>query len=433
MNIRVPASGNAAKIAKAFLKTQGIEIKHAQALELVARLHGYKDNQAMQADVNFADPMALAAESNVDFEFKGPRNSSVWISVENISVYVKRADEGVIVDLYKKGCEDEESLAGTYLEYNEAMDVCEACGSEVHDGYCKDMTCYYSDWPQWVPPAEIESMTRPALEKKYGVKFRDVSGLLSAAWDRTFVRNHGDKSEQGWWWHEAGKDSDEAQVLAGSQGVDFDGPYDTIDEAAWGYVTMHTRPASATRATATTDSFARSEEIKAKYLQSGCSRHDVQEAMDALREHCSDIFDSGTNMWEFLMEEPHEDKEASDFEPQPVDWAVVAEEENICALMFDKNNEREIVSFAPDALKELARVKDLSNRLSLGKRSAYQYTVAEAGGVIQTVDLHVLQGAHEYEPGYIDLKDGRVLQLLKRTAQGQFRRFSPALNDYVAE
>lgn len=173
MNIRIPASGKAAKIAKAFLKTQGIELKHAQALELVARLHGYTDNQAMQNDVNFQDPLGLAAEGSTDFVFKGARNSSIWITVENISVYVKRADEGVIVDLYKKGNEDDESLAGTYLEYNEAMDACDTCGCELDEhGFCTDETCFHSDWPQEVIREDVESMSTADVEAKYGVEER---------------------------------------------------------------------------------------------------------------------------------------------------------------------------------------------------------------------------------------------------------------------
>lgn len=120
MNIRTPKSGNAARIAKAYLKTLGIELKHAQALELVARLHGYTDNQAMQSDPNFQDPLALVAEGSTDFKMVGPRQSSVYITVENISVYVKRDDEGVSVDLFPLGREMEESLAGTWATYDEA-------------------------------------------------------------------------------------------------------------------------------------------------------------------------------------------------------------------------------------------------------------------------------------------------------------------------
>lgn len=302
MNIRVPQSGKAAKIAKSFLKSQGLDVTHAQALELVARLHGYADNQAMQNDIRFRDPLALKAESSNEFEFKSPRNNSIWISVENVSVYVKRADEGVIVDLYAKGKESESSLTGTYLEYNEAME----------------------------------------------------------------------------------------------------------DD---------------------TDAFAASEAIKARYLQSPCSRHDVQEAMDALRQSCSDIFADDTAMWEFLMEETHEDNETNDFTPQAVNWLNVANESDLCALRFDKNRERELSSYDSSLLEALSFGS--APDLTAAERPVFEYTVAEAGGLAKSVNWQDLQGAQEIEVGVIRLKDGRTLQLLGQDNDGTYRVFSPALNEYI--
>lgn len=307
MNIRVPQSGKAAKIAKSFLKSQGLDITHAQALELVARLQGYSDNQAMQNDVRFQDPLALKADSSNEFEFKGPRNSSIWISVENISVYVKRADEGVIVDLYAKGGEADSSLAGTYLEYNEAL-------------------------------------------------------------------------------------SDDEQADAG-------------------------------------DSFAASEAIKARYLQSPCSRHDVQDAMNALRESCSDIFPNETAMWEFLMEEAHEDNESEDFTPQVVNWLNVANESDLCALRFDKNRERELTSIDTSMLETLSAGNAVDS--SSEYLPVFEYTVAEAGGLAKSATWRDLRDAQEVEAGVIRLKDGRTLQLLAQDCYGGYRVFSPALNEYL--
>ena len=45
--------------------------------------------------------------------------SSVWITVNSVSVHLKRTDEGVVVDLYKKGEEHEDSVASTYAFFNE--------------------------------------------------------------------------------------------------------------------------------------------------------------------------------------------------------------------------------------------------------------------------------------------------------------------------
>lgn len=45
---------------------------------------------------------------------------SIWITVDNISVHVRRTDEGVIADLYALGRETDPCLAGTYAFFAEA-------------------------------------------------------------------------------------------------------------------------------------------------------------------------------------------------------------------------------------------------------------------------------------------------------------------------
>lgn len=44
----------------------------------------------------------------------------VWITVGNISVYLRRTDEGVAIDLYPVGQEMHDSLAGTWALFSEA-------------------------------------------------------------------------------------------------------------------------------------------------------------------------------------------------------------------------------------------------------------------------------------------------------------------------
>lgn len=58
--------------------------------------------------------------------------------------------------------------------------------------------------------------------------------------------------------------------------------------------------------------FARSEEIKAEYLASGCQASDVDEAVEKLMSCCGELFQDDRAAWEFLMEEPHEDNEHED-------------------------------------------------------------------------------------------------------------------------
>lgn len=48
-----------------------------------------------------------------------PEHSSVWIAVDNISVYVNRTDEGVVVDLYPNGHETDEPIATTYAFFTD--------------------------------------------------------------------------------------------------------------------------------------------------------------------------------------------------------------------------------------------------------------------------------------------------------------------------
>lgn len=119
MNIRIPRSGQAAKLAKAFLREQGIEASHQQCLELVARLHGYQDWHAMEADKRFEHKPALKPVSSDEYELT-EGSLSAWVQVENISVYVRRNDEGVSVDLFPVGQEDGGSLVGTWLTFDEA-------------------------------------------------------------------------------------------------------------------------------------------------------------------------------------------------------------------------------------------------------------------------------------------------------------------------
>lgn len=62
--------------------------------------------------------------------------------------------------------------------------------------------------------------------------------------------------------------------------------------------------------------FARSEEIKAEYLASGCQSSDVDEAVEKLMRDCKSLFSDDTYAWSFLMEEPHEDLEENDEDSQ---------------------------------------------------------------------------------------------------------------------
>ena len=58
--------------------------------------------------------------------------TSCWITVGNLSVYIVRTDEGVSVDIFAKGAEGGESIAGTWALDTEADDV-ETCVGRLLD------------------------------------------------------------------------------------------------------------------------------------------------------------------------------------------------------------------------------------------------------------------------------------------------------------
>ncbi len=59
-------------------------------------------------------------ESGCDFTLLDDQVSA-WVTIGNISVYLKRCDEGVSVDLFPSGGEGEGSIASTYALFEEAQ------------------------------------------------------------------------------------------------------------------------------------------------------------------------------------------------------------------------------------------------------------------------------------------------------------------------
>ncbi|MBD2222709.1 hypothetical protein H6G33_37960 [Calothrix sp. FACHB-1219] len=101
MDMRIPQSAEAARVAQAYLKTQGVELDDDQALELSARLHGYADKESMQADMLFMlQPLVLRADSSTEYTLLTGGHSAAWVTVENVLVSVGRNPHGVQVGVY---------------------------------------------------------------------------------------------------------------------------------------------------------------------------------------------------------------------------------------------------------------------------------------------------------------------------------------------
>lgn len=57
---------------------------------------------------------------------------SCWIGVDNLSVYIKRTDEGVVLDVFARGRETDDAIASTYAYFAEGgenpLDNCDKGG-----------------------------------------------------------------------------------------------------------------------------------------------------------------------------------------------------------------------------------------------------------------------------------------------------------------
>lgn len=56
---------------------------------------------------------------------------STWIGVKDFSIYIKKTDEGVVVDVYARGYEDCEALTSTYAFDADAEELREEKDLEV--------------------------------------------------------------------------------------------------------------------------------------------------------------------------------------------------------------------------------------------------------------------------------------------------------------
>jgi len=70
---------------------------------------------------SISDPaLSLDKDSSGTGYLLNPGHNSAWITIGNISVYLRRHDWGVCIDLYPTGQEYTDSLASTWLSFDEA-------------------------------------------------------------------------------------------------------------------------------------------------------------------------------------------------------------------------------------------------------------------------------------------------------------------------
>lgn len=194
MNIRTPQPTQAARLLKTFFAGQGILVTHSQALEAIARLHGYQTWQAMNADDRFADAPTLKPVSSNEYALQ-PTGNAAWVQVDGINVSVTRTDEGVIVDLYKTG-EENECLATAGLMFQDVLDedcglegdlrqkkeVLEELGIEFGEYFCKERHCMGHGWTS--PSAECEQLS-DSLEEAVADAWAEAVKDLCAKHDMT--------------------------------------------------------------------------------------------------------------------------------------------------------------------------------------------------------------------------------------------------------
>jgi hypothetical protein len=87
----------------------------------------------MEGSKSMSKRRVLIAEKGPAEYTLRPDVDSVWITVDKFSVYVRRTDEGVVVDIFALDHENEEALASTYAFTQEALDAMEDLELELEE------------------------------------------------------------------------------------------------------------------------------------------------------------------------------------------------------------------------------------------------------------------------------------------------------------
>ena len=95
-----------------------MDITQEEVMELMARAEsaweGLKGGEPVQNQVR---------ELHGVVDYVLAEEATAWVEVGPITAWIRRADEGVVVELYATGCEMEEALASAYAFNGEAEGV----------------------------------------------------------------------------------------------------------------------------------------------------------------------------------------------------------------------------------------------------------------------------------------------------------------------
>lgn len=111
-------SSKPAKSVQTYLKSKGHNIPLTLCYEAIARAGGFKNRHTAAKAKTQPLPNTISLNGDQEIDLTG---DTLWVSVKNLSVYIKKNDDNVAVAIYPKGRENSESLADVHAGYDEAL------------------------------------------------------------------------------------------------------------------------------------------------------------------------------------------------------------------------------------------------------------------------------------------------------------------------
>jgi hypothetical protein len=147
------------------------------AYDVLSRMNGLKDFNSLAVALARAEPSTKSLEQvteldgSVDYRMAaGDELTRLWIEVGAFSVYINRTGEGVIVDLFATGCEDEGAIGGAALEWADAEEVMRRAGRgwliySSNEAVATDGAGFWSNSMGWVEADDATVFTEAEKER----------------------------------------------------------------------------------------------------------------------------------------------------------------------------------------------------------------------------------------------------------------------------